>query len=216
MQAIALGAIGASLASNALFGRHIGGATPALSITPHSAAFAIWGLIYPALLGLVALQWRQQVSERANALLSAALFCCAAWTPLFTRNTTNALAAAAVALTAAATLSCCAVVALPNRRNLGAPLAVELVASIFAGWLCLAAALSVAIALRARGVDGGEAQLLTIVVCACVALALAAKKPFVLLPVLWGVAFMPPTREVLACVVLTAVAAVLAFVLRCV
>lgn len=216
-------AAGSSVLTNALWGRTIGNVSCGwqLGYSPKNEAFVIWVPIYfltfitvlcQLLYQLDASRW-SVASLEANALIAGAWACSSLWTYFFSladsRNLNDGLGLAAVFLVLAAV---CALAAVVVERSWQSAewmqiLTIGLPFSLFAGWLILAASLSVGVAIASDnrapdkcGEDGGFLELREIevweraapvIVVLCVGvLAIWLGDLVLLLPVIWGVFFM--------------------------
>lgn len=197
VQWVVVACVGVSILSNAIF-RGVGrvSADNTLPFTPARRAFSIWVLIYCALVAFAGRQRWSTAPAQVNALLGASLLLCALWTASFTRGTRTALLAAGVVVVCAAACALAALVLLgPQGRRPYDTLFLEAPLSLYAGWLMLAATLGVGIALRSFGVHTSAVAVL-VPSAAAAAVAVGLKQPFVLAPVLWGLAFTPKTGPV--------------------
>lgn len=206
-----LACVGASLAANAIF-PGVGRASNDANIpyTPGRGAFAIWGVIYPALVLYGARQPSPSPPPVVNVLVCAALLLSGVWVYAFTRREGSGLVAAAFILVATAAAALAALALLGPRSTLEGTLALEVPLSLFAGWLALAASLSVSIAAQHVGTQL-PASVLWVPVVTASALAVVRKQPYVLAPVLWGVAFVDgkvaPRNSLLVAIVASALLA---------
>ena len=187
------GGVAASMLSSALVPALGGGSIGAtsrrydLDISPTNAAFGIWGVIYTLLIASAVFAAREAVEARWVMLIAAAQFLTALWVPLFTAEQ---LVLACVVLIGSAVCALAALAALRSSTthneswSLERYVCVDAATGLFAGWLCCAAALSVAIVLKSRDVATPRATL--VVLAAVVAiLAAAVRNPVMLAPVIW-------------------------------
>lgn len=217
-------AASSSVLTNALWGKTIGDVSCGwkLGYSPGNEAFSIWGPIYLLMFCSVLCQLLYQLdasrwsvaSLEANALIAGAWVFCGLWTYFFSladsRNLNDGIGLAAVFLVVAAG---CALTAVITERswqmtNWVQILTVGLPFSLLAGWLVLAASLSVGVAIASDnrppnscGEDGDFLELRAvetwervapIVVAVFVGgLAIWLGDPVLVMPVAWGVAWMP-------------------------
>lgn len=159
---ILMGCFVLSLATQRLFGRNIGGVACAwrLSYSPARAAFLIWSVIYLSTFLSALLQLLNELdgvelctaAPWANTLWAYAWLLCALWPCVFGRRNRAAIVLAACVLVSAAI---CAVGAVSvdhawRRKRVACVALVGVPMSLFAGWLCTAAALGVGIAFAAN------------------------------------------------------------------
>ena len=219
-----------SLLMNSFFGRSIGDVSCRYRVpfSPRREAFSIWALLYIWFLVSILVQflWSANHDEfpnadlRVNALVASAWFLAGLWVVCFARLQRLALAAVVLVAAAAAALSAVVLgsgwdmagVQGGTRSTQIASIAVP--NALFAGWLAVAASLSIGIALKAGraprlarweilmdGGDGGEcgeedgqdgiAAVLPLLVgvSAAAAVAIATKDPLLLLPAAWALAW---------------------------
>lgn len=159
--------LGFSMFCNAFYGRNIGDVSCRYRVvfSPRRQAFGIWALIYTYFATSVFLQFLWSASNEifpnagiyANSLVTSAWVLAGAWVIFFARL--QRLVLAALTLVAAAGLALASIVVQKGwdmSEASGGTRAMQVVAlavpnALFAGWLCVAAGLSVAIALEARG-----------------------------------------------------------------
>ena len=131
-----------------------------LTYSPDNRAFSIWGLIWLwfvvsnfAQLGGVALGWQDvRPSFVTNALMATSHALCAPWAYFFghadSPHTDRGLFIAAIVLVSAATLAVTAVAeagVMRGERSSAAVLLVGTPYALYAGWMCVAAALNLGI-----------------------------------------------------------------------
>lgn len=188
--------LAASLLSGVLSSTSVGAVSDArrLATTPQSGAFSIWAVIY-VLLSISALYaFTQTVDLMPSLLLASAEVLSGLWIPLFLANTKRSLVAAALVLVVAAACAVSAVAlvgplatAQPWRRLVS----VHVSFALFAGWLLVAATLSVSIALRAvSDIETPRWSLLVLSAGAAVSAA-ATRNPVLAAPCAWALVWQP-------------------------
>lgn len=202
----------------ARFGRSIGNVSCRYSsgdLSPGAAAFGIWGLIFAAAAVDIALQVAALATPvavrntpRSNFLLAASWACAGLWVAVFTGGQrTRVVVAAAVLLAAAGTSIAAVFLGVSQESNSYLNELRSSPASLLAGWLTVAALLSVVIAVRAGWAEPEECPneyprdyslrdptneeyaspvplALAVAVCAA---AVAAARPVYALPPAWAV-----------------------------
>ena len=141
--------VGTLLLSSAVFGGAIGSISDATrtTLTPARGAFGIWGFIFAGLVVLSVAQTYVPVPLVTRALLAVSLVLAAAWTPVFVQSHFNA-AAALLVLSSIAALSATFVRATQRVVPLRERLLVDAPLGLYAGWLAVAALLSIGIATK--------------------------------------------------------------------
>lgn len=216
-------ACGSSVLTNVAWGRTIGDVSCGwkLGYSPDNKAITIWGPIYLLMFFSIVFQLLYQLdasrwsvaSLEANALIAGAWGFCGLWTYFFTladsRNLNDGLGLAALFLVMAAGCALTAVVVERSWQmtNWVQILTIGVPFSLLAGWLVLAASLSVGVAIAAEqrppdscGEDGGFLEVREIEVWERVApifvatfvgiLAIWLGDPVLLVPVAWGIFWM--------------------------
>ena len=166
--------------------------TERVSIQPRSPAFSIWSVIFPLLLLAAGVHaGTPAFPPRAVLALVGSLVCATAWAESSRRRLRRAAAASLVGACVAAWLA-----AVRLRRGRGRhrrrrrPRPRRPRPRLYAGWLAVAAALSVALADPER-LDSPVTLAVAVVLAS--AAAIVWRQPLASLSVAWAVALQPPT-----------------------
>ena len=217
---------GASVLANSVWGRMIGDVACGwrLAYSPRGPAFSIWGVIYLWTATSVLLQFLTNMDPETwyapefgvNVLMCVSWLACSLWIWFFSladsKNIKDGLGWAACCLVTAAI---CALVAVAWERswppgNTVRILAVGVPFSLFSGWLCLAASLSVGVFLasQTRPPDAcdDDGELIEVrepntperwapvgLAVSVAAFSIGLPDPVLALPLCWGTYWMDPS-----------------------